>query len=208
MADARGSVRGMATFRNRVTGPGPAGDIWSCTVHTFGTVSGTTAHAAWNTFLSSVLGTLMEPLWSTETQATESITDQLSDITGKNEAQWRTTLDYKGTGSGLQLPQRSSVVIGLRTSVPTRSGRGRIYLPAPDSTNLTSDGLLSSTVAGNIADAVADALDTLGDVVTPGIYHRETRTITQILQVTVGQVLGTQRRRTNKVPPNYAVATV
>jgi hypothetical protein len=177
-------------------------------MHSFGTVGVSAAHAAWNTFLSAVIGTLFEPLWSTQMQATESVTDQLSDITGRNVAQERTTLTYKGTGTGLQLPQRAAVVVGLRTSQPTRSGRGRMYLPAPDSTHLQADGSLLTTDAANIADAVSAALATFSQTVTPGIYHRSTMTITQILQVTVGQVLGTQRRRTNKVPADYAVSPV
>ena len=82
-----------------------------------------------------------------------------------------------------------------------------MYIPAPAADSLTSTGLLSSTVASTIATNLASALAELTQVVQVVIFHRppppaDTST-TPVTGVTVGQVLGTQRRRTNKVPNNY-----
>lgn len=201
----------MPIFRHRVTGPGPAGDVWSTGLFSSGSASLGTAHDAWDDFVSSFIGSDMAGLWPTETQATETITDQLDAAGHHNVAQARTSVTYKGTGTGLQLPQRAAVVIGLRTALPTRSGRGRMYVPAPDSSSLTADGILSSTVADALAGDAATALETMTAIVQVVIAHRDPVTkgisgTTPVTYVTVGQVLGSQRRRTNKVPPNYQSA--
>ena len=198
----------MSIFRHRITGPGPEGDIWTTGLYSDGSASIATAHAAWKTFSDAFFGSDMAGIWPTATQATEIITDQLDADGHHNVAQERTTVDYKGLGEGLQLPQRSAVVVGLRTALPTRAGRGRMYVPAPDSTSLVSTGLLSQTVADSISGSAATALATMTAVVQVVIAHRDPATggissTTPVTYVTVGQVLGTQRRRTNKVANNY-----
>lgn len=200
----------MPIYRHRITGPGPAGDIWSTGLFTSGTADLATTHAAWKTFTDAFFGSDMAGLWATETQANEIITDQLDAMGWHNVAQARTTVNYKGTGSGGQMSQRTSVVVGLRTALPTRSGRGRMYVPAPGDDQLTTEGLLLSTTADNISGYAATALETLTGVSTVVIAHRNTEPgghgisgTTPVTYVTVGQVLGTQIRRTNKVPPNY-----
>lgn len=198
----------MPIYRHRITGPGPAGDIWTTGLFSSGTASIGTAHDAWADFAASFFGSDMAALWPTETQTSEIITDQLDAEGHHNVAQMRDAVNYKGTGAGLQLSQRSAVVVGLRTALPTRSGRGRMYVPAPDSSSLTSDGLLSSTVADSISGDAATALETMTQIVQVVIAHRDPTTggissTTPVTSVTVGQVLGTQRRRTNKVPNNY-----
>lgn len=196
----------MTTFRHRVTGPGPAGDIWTCTLHSVSGQSLTTVHAAWASAVQGFINSTLGPLWPTETQATAVWTDQLDPVTGRNVAQAYSAGDWKGTGTGLQLPQRAAVIVGLRTALPTRSGRGRMFWPAPDSTHLTTTGLLASATAQTIATGWASQLQTMTGTTQPVIFHRKTKTSDSITSVTVGQVLGTQRRRTNKVPPNYSTA--
>lgn len=201
----------MPIYRHRVTGPGPAGDIWTTGLYSDGSATIDTAHTAWDQFVAAFIGSDMATIWSTEMQATTTITDQLDGDGRHNVAQRRSSITYKGTGTGLQLPQRSAVVVGLRTALPTRSGRGRMYVPAPDSSSLVADGLLSTTVATNIAGWAATALETMTGIVQVVIAHRDPVTkgissTTPVTSVTVGQVLGTQRRRTNKVPANYQSA--
>lgn len=198
----------MTIYRHVMSGPGPEGDVWSATLHSESAQTISTVHTAYLAFLSSLIGTTMVPLWSTDTECTAAVTDQLDPVTGANVAQERTALTYVGTATDQVLPQRVAVVIGLRTALPTRAGRGRFYLPAPTIASLTSTGLLSTTVAASLATAAASALNTMASTSAPGVYHRSTISITSVNQVTVAQVLGSQRRRTNKVPPDYSSANL
>lgn len=197
----------MTVFRHRVTGPGPAGDIWVSTLHSSSSQSITTVHAAWQQLVQS-FGTVLATFWSPVQQATEVVTDEL-DAAGKhNVAQARSAVAIAGTGAGNPLDQRACVVVGLRTAVPTRAGRGRMYWPAPDDANLDSDGLLLAATASNISAEMATDLATMAGTAQPVIYHRALNTFTPISTVTVSLVVGTQRRRTNKVPPSYQTSQV
>lgn len=193
----------MTIFRHRISGPGQAGDIWVNTMHSSSNATLAQAHAAWVALIGKFYATVMEPLWSTQVEATACETDQLDPATGKNVGQIQSDLTIKGTGTGLQLPQRMAVVVGLRTNLPTRAGRGRVFVPAPDSTHLQANGQLAGADANTIAVGMQGAIQTANAVTQFGIFHKKTLTISSIGQVTVGQVLGSQRRRTNKVPANY-----
>lgn len=198
----------MTVYRHRASGPGPAGDIWIVTMHSSGSATLSSAHAAWQAAVNSFITSGLGPHWPTAQQVTGLQTDQLDPSTGKNVAQATSAVTYKGTGGGAAIDQRSSVVTGLRTTVPTRAGRGRMYWPPVQDTDLTATGLIASAVATSVASSLASALTTMATTSVPVIYHRPTRTTTTITAVTVGQVLGTQRRRTNKVAPSYASASV
>src|SRR5574337_1274022 len=141
----------MTIFRHRISGPGPAGDIWVNTMHSSSNATLAQAHAAWVALIGKFYATVMEPLWSTQVEATACETDQLDPATGKNVGQIQSDLTIKGTGTGLQLPQRMAVVVGLRTNLPTRAGRGRVFVPAPDSTPLVVKGKDGCDVANMIA---------------------------------------------------------
>jgi len=159
--------------------------------------------SALGTFVGAFCGSGLSAMWSTETECNLLVTDELSPTTGRNTAQHRQTLSIKGTGTGNALSPRTAVVMGLRTALPTRAGRGRMYWPAPDDSHLTTTGLLASTDAQSLATDMSSALSSLSAVATPVIFHRGDLTSTDVTEVTVGQVLGDQRRRTNKVSANY-----
>lgn len=197
----------MTLYRGRITGPGSAGDIWVTTLHMSSGSDLSAVSTAFNTFVGG-FGTDITPMWSTETQISEVIVDQLDASGRHNVAQTRNSVTIKGTGSGNALDPRTAVVIGLRTAIPTRAGRGRMYWPAPDDSHLTTTGLLASADADTLADGMAGELSTLAGTATPVIFHRALGTFTAITSVTVGQVLGTQRRRTNKVAANYQSANL
>lgn len=198
----------MPTFRHRASGPGTAGDVWTVTMHSTSSDSLSNVHTAWQTAVADFLGTTLGPYWASQQECNSLQTDQLDPSTGKNVAQANSTVSLKGTGEGNAIDPRSSVVTGLRTATPTRAGRGRMYWPAVQDTSLTADGLISAAVCTAIAAGLADALGTMATTAQPVIYHAELRTTTAITSVTVGQVLGTQRRRTNKVAPSYASASL
>lgn len=197
----------MTVYRSRIFGPGPAGDVWNTTLHTSSSQDLATVHTAVGTFIGAVF-TEIGPMWSTEQQITGYTTDALDPNTGKNTAQQSSALTMKGSGSGNALDQRACITFSLRTALPTRAGRGRMYWPGLDDTHLTTTGLWSSTDCQSLATAAASALGTLAGTAQPVIYHRDSRTFTAITQVEISQIVNTQRRRTNKVLPNYQSANL
>lgn len=198
----------MTVFRHRVTGPGSAGDIWVCTMHSSSANTLASVHTAWTTLINTFHTGTMNALWPTSHSATETITDQLDPLTGKNVAQTSSTISQVGTGAGGTPSPRASVVLGLRTALPTRSGRGRMYYPSPDDSHYASTGLLVAADAATISNGFGAALTTFKATSTPVIFHRKTLTFDVVLTVTVGVITGSQRRRTNKDNPNYQSHTI
>lgn len=197
----------MTTYRHRAFGALPQGDSWTVTMHSNGSAALTVAHTAWVAALTAQFAGTYGSSIPIELGCDGAVTDQLDPSTGHNVAQDSSSLSLKGSISGGNLaPQRTAIVFGLRTATPTRAGRGRMFFPGPDVSALTPEGGIDNTTASNLAFDWADALGTFAATITPVIYHRATRTWTPVTSVTVGQVLGTQRRRTNKVLPAYSSA--
>ena len=194
----------MTIFRHRVTGPGSAGDTWVCTLHSEGNVTLQQANLAWGNFVGGALQTTLADWWAPTTQVTSIITDQLDPVTWKNVAQIAEAYELVGTDAGKPPSPRSCLVVGFRTSLPTRSGRGRMYLPSPSANHYNAQGKFIQAEMDTIALDVANALTVMKAEVTPVIAHRSTKTTTPITRVTVGDIPGTQRRRTNKDVQNYA----
>jgi hypothetical protein len=139
---------------------------------------------------------------------TELATDSLDPLTGRNTAQVKSAVALAGTGTGATLPPRDCVVVGLRTALPTKSGRGRMFWPCVDAGHLTPTGLLVGTDATTLSNAFGNAMTTLKVTAQPVVWHQKTRNFDTVLYITVGTVLGTQRRRTNRVFNSYATKTI
>lgn len=198
----------MPVFRHRVTGPGSAGDIWVSTLHSNSAGSLAAVHTAWTTLINTFITGTMGALWNTHQSATETITDQLDPVTGKNVAQASSAISLVGTGSGGSVSPRTCMVIGLRTALPTRAGRGRMYWPSPDDGHFQTSGVYASADVTTVANGFATALTTFKATATPVVFHRKTLTFDTITNTSVGVIPGTQRRRTNKVAQSYATHTV
>jgi hypothetical protein len=155
-------------------------------------------------FITNTMGAL----WNTHQEATETITDQLDPVTGKNVAQATSAVTLIGTGSGGTVSPRSCMVIGLRTALPTRAGRGRMYWPSPDDSHFTATGQYASADVTTVATGFATVLTAFKATATPVIFHRKTQTFDTITMTSVGATVGTQRRRTNKVANTYSTHTV
>jgi hypothetical protein len=92
--------------------------------------------------------------------------------------------------------------------VPTKAGRGRMYLPGPGGGSIGTNGLMIGSVATTIANSIGNALTIFKGTSTPVIFHKATKTVDNITYVAVGTVLGTQTRRTNRVFNAYATKTI
>ncbi len=199
----------MTFFRHRAIGPGSAGDVWVTTLHSEGAGLIDAAHAAWEAIWSAFWVGTYGPLVTPQQQITQLVTDQLDPLSGKNVVQQQSAPHYVGTGAGKTVSPRSCLILSFFSALPTRAGRGRMFLPSPDSTHYAATGEFVDGLNQTIADAWKTAMFGQFDAqgMHPVIYHRSTKTGTNITGVKVGTVAGTMRSRTNKVQNNYASST-
>jgi hypothetical protein len=198
----------VTIYLHRMSGPGAAGDVWISTLHTSGAANLATAHSAWSTFVSAIFNNALKTRWPVPNQITNLQTVSLDAVTGKQTAATSSGVALIGTAAGNAISPRDSIVVSLRTALPTKAGRGRMFLPGPDVGHLGTTGMLTGTDANAIAAAVAAAMTTLKATSQPVVYHTKTKTVDNIITVMVGTVLGSQSRRTNRVFNSYSSATV
>lgn len=199
-----GILVGMTVYRHRLSGPGPAGDVWVSTLHTVGIASLVDAHEAFRQFCTDSIGAHLKTYWPVTTEMNNITTDQLDEFTWRNVAQLSDLNTIVGTSVGKQVSQRDCLVVGLRTPTPTRAGRGRMFLPSPSADHYSATGEFIDAELTLLAADFSAALATLRGTVQPVIAHRATKTTTPITRVTIGNIPGIQRRRTNKVTQTYA----
>jgi hypothetical protein len=198
----------VTIYLHKMSGPGTAGDVWISTLHTSGAANLATAHSAWSTFVNALYNNALKTRWPVANSITNLSTVSLDATTGHQTAVTSSGVALVGTAAGTPISPRDSIVLSLRTALPTKAGRGRMFLPGPDTGHLGSTGLLIGTDANAIATAAAAAMTTLKATSQPVVYHAKTRTVDNILTVMVGQVLGSQTRRTNRVFNAYSSASV
>ena len=198
----------MPYFRHRVTGPNPGGDVWVSTMHSNSANTLASVHTAWTTFINTFFNGTYNALMPNEQSATGTVTDQLDPLTGKNTAQASSVISQVGTGAGGTVSQRTSLVASLVTALPTRAGRGRMYLPPPDAGHFTANGQFDGAMIATISAGFAAALTTFKATAQPVIFHRATLTGTNITAVKFGVIPGTQRRRTNKDLNTYTSTNI
>lgn len=205
----------MTEYRLTARGHLPQGEIFNFTLHCSnisGTLSG--AGAAWHTALGLLWNGVASPADSIKQCIPASIgidasvVDALDALTGKNDAQLTTTETLVGTNATDPLVNQDAVVVSLRTAKATKAGRGRFYLP-PFGEDQTTAGLLLATPRGQVsvaAQKMVQSLNGAGYIV--GVWHRRTLTQDAVVSVDVSNVVGTQRRRRNKIVPVRSSQTV
>lgn len=114
------------------------------------------------------------------------------------------TASLRGIGSvaGDPVPSQVAAVISLRSAIPGRAFRGRMYVPFASEADNGTDGRPSAQYIGN-ANAIAIPLSQSTVYVLgaqqfsaiPVIYHRKLQTETTIVQAFTRFDWGTQRRR-------------
>jgi hypothetical protein len=200
----------MTVFKHVMGGPGAAGDVWTSGLHTTGVLSVSAAQTAWVAFVADVAGASgLGPLWPTEVSVATANTYTLDPTSGKATALVLGSVTAAGTAVGDASPPRDAVVIGLRTNKPGPAGRGRMYLPLVNRGALTATGLITSTAQTTIAGAFAAALSDLATAgLLPVVWRPGSPSGDAIIGVTVSAVPGNQRRRSNKISPQYVSATI
>lgn len=113
------------------------------------------------------------------------------------------------SGAGtLVSPPQVACVVTLHSTVPGITGRGRIYLPAPQYGTLGTDGRMGTTAQGQIAANIAGILNAWNTnmsaystgsrlVVASGgsVKRALAPSLNYVTRISVGRVLDTQRRR-------------
>jgi hypothetical protein len=198
----------MTFYRLTARGHLPQGEVFTFTLHcenVAGTLTG--AATAWHTALGLLWNGVASPADSikqcvpTSIGIDVSVVDALDALTGKNDAQQTTTETLVGTNATDPLLNQLAPVVSLRTAKATRAGRGRFYLP-PFGEDQTTAGLLLATPRGQVATAAQKMIQSLnGAGYTVGIFHRGSITQDAVVSVDVSNVVGTQRRRRDKIVP-------
>jgi hypothetical protein len=188
----------MTIYQHTCQGTFTAGDQWNVTLHTSSANALAGVHTAWTTAVSNFITGTIGAMWPSDVEATETITNQLSPVNGKNVAQARTAIALTGSGAGGKPSPRDCVLTSLRTNVPTKAGRGRMYWPSVDDSHYTATGRLVQADMQTIATGWASALTALAGTTTPIIFHRKILGFDVIVLVQVPDLAASQRRRTNK----------
>lgn len=194
----------MTIYRVTTFGHMQTGEEWNTTWHvqavtglasTIATTAGDAITAAW----SGTTG----PAGRLDTYYTADIgvdgvrVDELDNF-GKNVDQAVVTLSLVGTSTDELLPPNCAVAASLRTSKPTRHGRGRNFLPSPVVTTVVNQ-LLASAVQTAMKNAWLRALNHMLDNSAPvGIFNRNAVEWDQVISVDIGNVFDVMNKRRNQ----------
>lgn len=117
-----------------------------------------------------------------------------------------------GTSGSATLPPEIAVCVSLLTNTAGRSGRGRMYLPAPVVATSDNKGLLSTGQQDMIkqwAAAFFGGINTqAGTDLNCVVWSRKTGQTHSITRVSVGNQFDVQRRRQNSLPETYLTSDV
>lgn len=188
----------MTIYQHQVTGTFSAGDQWCTTMHTSSVNSLSSVHTAWTTAVNTFFSGTYNAMMPSDVSATQTLTNQLDPLTAKNVAQQTSAITQTGTGAGGKPSPRDCVLLSLRTALPQKKGRGRMFLPSVDASHYTSTGRLVQADMQTIATGFAAVLTTLAGTATPIIFHKNILGFDVIIAVKVPDLAATQRRRTNK----------
>ena len=197
----------MAIYIHITFGTFVTGDTWETTMHSSSANAIGPVQTAWNTAVNNFLTGTVQAMWPTDVTDTGTKTYALDPVTGKYTAVAASSLAITGTGAGKPLDPRACILSSLRTALPQKMGRGRMYWPMLDSGHVTTAGRVVTADAATFNTAWKTALSTFNGTATPVIYHHKTKTFDAIDEIRTSDLIATQRRRTNRDVAAYAIAT-
>lgn len=193
----------MALFRHVASGTFVGGEVWSFTLHTQGAPTLAVAETSWLAAVTAFWVGKQDALTATTVAWTGTKTAQLDTITGKQISAMADVVSHLGVAATETLPPQVSLAVSTLSSLATRSGRGRFYLP-PMAVATTSSGKVlaaSQTAVGVNAKAMMDVL--VGAGLQPVLFNTKTKVATTITGMKIGNVWDTQRRRRDKLVETY-----
>lgn len=184
----------MPLFQNRFSGLTALGTRWMFTWWADSTASTGDVNDAAETWLTE-FWTDVAGIISDVVAADLITTVEIDEASGDQVFRVDSVVDLDGTATENPLPADVAVVVSLRTNTPTRSGRGRFYLPQLASTALNADGRISSAAVTTLADGLDDAWDNFSSTGVPVLYSRTNRTTLSLVSFDIGNLWDSQRGR-------------
>lgn len=196
----------MTHFRLVAKGALPAGDIWMTGFQVDADAGQDAASTlaswltAWALFWNGTgAGTDYKSLCKTTVTTFEQSSTEVG-ADGKNITQAVATVSLAGTATDDSMPQETCPVLTLRTSLASKAGRGRLYLPPLSETSNGGSGELASGVQTQIATAGQALVQSLnGASMSVGVFHRFTNSFSPVIAVDVANLFRVQRRRQKSV---------
>lgn len=195
----------VTVFRHRAVGNFGNGETWTFGVYSEGTGGIDAAETAWDAGVTAFFSAALAARISANVTTLSTSTASIDETTGRQITRRELVNNSAGTSATASLPYQVTPVVGLRTALATRAGRGRFYAPSL-AVDQVADGRMLPAARSDLADSAAAMMDELatGGLV-PVIFHRTASpsagmfTTTQVTMIDVGDVLDTQRRRRNKL---------
>ena len=195
----------VTVFRHRAVGRFGDGETWTFGIYSEGTGGIDAAETAWDNAVTAFFSTELAARISDTVTTLSTSTASIDETTGRQITRRELTNTSGGTSTSPSLPYQVTPVVSLRTSLATRAGRGRFYVPSL-AVDQVADGRMLPDAQSDLADSAVAMMDALGTGgLVPVIFHRTDSpgvsqfSTTQVTMIDVGDVLDTQRRRRNKL---------
>lgn len=150
------------------------------------------------------------------TEARISLLDRYGKAIGRTSNKFVRKTGLQMTGNGL-LPPQDAIAISTRSYRHGPRGHGRWYMPFPPPTGVDANGSILTAWRTSMANAAASYIAAVRDIntfagastdVTPAVVSTVRQDYADIIQIRVGNLWDTQRRRRNANPETYTVASV
>jgi len=203
-------------LRVSIKGTSPGGEVWSVNpVYKIGgdfsvSVSQVEAQAIATAIAARAVPTGLLNTMATSSSVTSVHIEARSRL-GVLERQADAVKVSPGVGSGaFAHPFQTALVISLKSAVPGASGRGRMYWPATgigitQTTLRPSAAIVLATLQG--AETYLSGIDTDISATLTGVsltvWSRKTGNTSNVVELSAGDVLDTQRRRRDAAVENY-----
>lgn len=148
--------------------------------------------------------TVMQSLINTTDVYTMLSMYAYDDIGGTARLVSHAPMSVAGSSSS-HLPNQVALVATLRSAVPSRRTRGRMYLPATGAATLTG-GFYGGSGPANVAAAVKALMSVSPTLFPPVVVSTAAASASPITSVSVDNRLDIQRRRANKQLPTVTAS--
>jgi hypothetical protein len=201
----------MTFYLHKAIGIGADAQPWSFGLVSSGSVSEAAAETTWAAAVDGFFTTTaVAALYSTAVSITATSTSTASPLF-KQTTKTSTLATHAGTATTQELPSQVAMVVTIRSAASTKSGHGRLFLPAPVAAALAvgTGGHLSAGSVTTLSTALGvmfTALVTGG--LSPLILTRRKTingqgalTTQQVTAIDMPNKLAIQRRRGDKIIP-------
>lgn len=152
----------------------------------------------------------LSSLYTTNTTFEQAIVGLYTSVTGTQQSRADSDISLSGNvdeGATPPLPGDVCVVVSLETGLANRRGRGRFYMPAPATDQVTEEGRLLSAAQQTYHEGFRDSWN----AIAPGtlvVASRVNNATEDVLRIACGDLFDTQRRRENALSEGRGRSTL